>query len=291
MIMKCSVPTLPTASQMSLLILCINTAVASGETIAYWRMNGTPDAVASTVVDSSGHSLDGIAFGSPTYRADVAADPIPQTGASNPTSLRFGEVQQNGVLVPDNPLFELTQSLTVEAFIKPRPELPIYDWGHILMRGDDRGGLDPYFLAIDKLGRLTFQIDSLTDSVSIRASLPAFDQWLHVAGTLDDSTGLLALYINGQLATSTTTNVRPFGPLDVTYHRGIGLGQEQGNSLVQGFHGWIDEVRLSNSALQPGQFLNAAVPEPSSFALGVFALMGVAGYGLMRFRSGRSINY
>ncbi len=55
--------------------------------VAYWRFEeGTANAAAAgadSIVDSSGHGLSGTPIGGPTYKTDVAANPVPQTGAAN----------------------------------------------------------------------------------------------------------------------------------------------------------------------------------------------------------------
>ena len=57
----------------------------------------------------------------------------------------------------------MTHSMTIEAWVRvdgfPTGKTP---WGEILFRGDDRGGLDPYQLAVTPGGILSFQINSLT---------------------------------------------------------------------------------------------------------------------------------
>ena len=37
-----------------------------------------------------------------------------------------------------------------------------------------------------------------------------FGEFVHVAGTLDDATGWMRIYVNGVLAAQTQTSVRPF---------------------------------------------------------------------------------
>ena len=97
------------------------------------------------------------------------------------------------------------------------------------------------------------------------------DAWHHIAGTLNDATGLIALYIDGNLVASKTTTVRPFAALTDS-NPGLDHRQLQRVDYNQPFQGLIDEVRISDQALQPDQFLN--VPEPATlFVLGLGALM------------------
>jgi hypothetical protein len=80
-------------------------------------------------------------------------------------------------------------------------------------------------------------------------------QWVHVAGTLDDATGVQSIYIDG-LVVSTITTVRPFAELRKDMHPGIRIAGETAGSPSHGlFHGSIDEIRISDVGLDPSQFL------------------------------------
>jgi hypothetical protein len=77
----------------------------------------------------------------------------------------------------------------------------------------------------------------------------------------------MRLYIDGTQVAATTTTVRPFAKLDPTQKPGLGIGSLQADAICcQYFHGYIDELRLSNQALRRSQFLNAPkfVPPPDS---------------------------
>ncbi|HJV71111.1 LamG domain-containing protein [Ideonella sp.] len=219
-------------------------------TVAYYKFeNGTDGAPArgkGTILDSSGNGLNGTPFGRPKYKA-----------VSNPDStlaLRFNGTTA-GVFVPDNPLLQLTHSLTLEAYVYLRNETGY--GGAIIIRSDDRYDWDPYYLIVGG-GHLIFLIEEAAgrgSSVVSPSELPK-NQWLHIAGTLDDATGVQALYVNGSLVASTVTTIRPFAELK--HHGGLGIG-----AGVQGgvdapfyfFHGFIDDVRISDVALDPSDFL------------------------------------
>src|SRR5439155_15462371 len=98
--------------------------------------------------------------------------------------------------------------------------------------------------------------------------------WYNIAGVSDGTT--LSLYVNNSLVAST-----PFSSTDPRLAIGTTSGSDWhagewsvGRGLFNGGHGdraygFIDEVRISNSALSPSQFL--AVPEP---AIGAILLLG-----------------
>ena len=193
----------------------------------------------------------------------MGADPIPATSANNRRSLDFIDPSQL-VAIPDNAAFELTHSLTLEAYIDARSNS---GGSQIVFRGDDRSAVDPYYLTLSG-GSLFFVIEDETNGVAINAPFTLLNQWAHVAGTLDDTTGAMRLFIDGQQVTQTTSAIRPVGPLDSNLNPGIGIGNLQSLATYspQAFDGLIDEVRISDVALPPSQFLNA-VPEPSTLVL------------------------
>jgi hypothetical protein len=185
-------------------------------------------------------------------------DSIPQTGSENLLSLGFDGTDQR-VFIGDDPRFVLTQSLTIEAYIKHSAFQNHQT--QILFRGDDRLALDPYLLGMYN-NQLHFHVENLSGQIaSVSAPIRRLNHWIHVAGTLDDASGALRLYVNGKLVAVTTTTIRPFAQLDPTLKPGVAVGNLQSDTWGhQPFAGLIDEVRLSNRALAPNEFLNS---EPS----------------------------
>ena len=100
----------------------------------------------------------------------------------------------------------------------------------------------------------------------VTATAPALNTWTHIAGVLDHDAGTMSLYLNGQLVDSVITNVRPFAALNPSLSPGLPIGGYPDNHYGP-FQGLIDEVRISDSALSPDQFLNPAVPEPATLVL------------------------
>ncbi len=235
-------------------VMFLNSAAA--DIVAYWRFEeGTADSTATgdlSILDSSGRQLHGTPYGGPVYRS--VSQPV------SSLAFEFDGVDDR-VFVADDPLFQLTRSLTLEALVR------VDEFGvnrEVVFRGDNRGGLDPYQLAITAGGQLAFTIDN---AANVRTRLLSPDvlplgELVHVAGTLDDVTGDMKLYINGSLVSETNTVQRPFGPLDPNQSPGIGIGSLNSSEQML-FKGLIDEVRISDTALGPGSF----VPEPCSLWL------------------------
>jgi hypothetical protein len=272
-------------------------------TVAYWRFEeGSPNMAASgadTILDSSGNNLNGTPIGGPVYRSSVAENPIPLTGQANQLSLDFDGTDQR-IFIPDNPLCALTHSLTVEAYINVGA---FEDRQHqILIRADDRVGLDPYQLYVQN-NYVYFAIDSESnDRIKVGAAIPGLNQWIHVAGTLNDGTGALAIYVNGVLGASTVTTERPLAMLDPTANPGLSIGNVPSSNYFEYFNGLIDEVRISDKALAPSQFLDARATvtyvtssppsvygQPVTFTANVTSGGGAVSTGTVTFQEGNTI--
>jgi sugar lactone lactonase YvrE len=161
--------------------------------------------------------------------------------------------------IVDNPTLQFTTSLSIEGwvFVKGFPTgTNGDDHGEILFRGDDRGGLDPYSLSVEPNGTLNFQVTNASNQGSSIAAPIATNQWVHVAGALDDATGTMSLYENGAVVAQEVTSIRPFANLDPTQNPSIALGNHGGYPSSPHnfpFNGLIDELAVYNRALTSGE--------------------------------------
>lgn len=250
---------------------------AGAATVGHWRFEeGAADTPASgtwTVLDSSGNNLHGTPVAGPAYRADVPA----MAGGSSTRSLEFDGISGQRVTIPDVPVLALTKSLTLEAFIKAKPLRPgTGGVGDIVFRADNRPGFDPYLLGLQGPGNvLSLQIVNEANQVALLTAQVPYGEWLHVAGTLDDATGSMRLYVNGEPVAEMVTSIRPLGPLAPAWSPGVSIGNDFTGQYGQVFNGWIDEVRISDIALAPSAFL----PEPGA------ALLILGGIALLIRRS------
>lgn len=173
-----------------------------------------------------------------TYTTGV----VGQAFACDPENYSYGTY--TGVQIPDQPAYALTNSLTIEGWVRPRGD------GYIIFfRGDHRPGTDPYFLSMNGNHDLVFYIgDEDGHGTNVQASL-AYNQWTHLAATLDGTSGTMSLFTNGVLAANIVTTLRPFGTLDPGQSPGIGIGNlnDGGNNFP--FYGDIDEISLYSRAL------------------------------------------
>ncbi len=158
------------------------------------------------------------------------------------------------VSVPDSDNLKITDSLTIDAwiYIESFPS-PSKGAGQILFRGDDRNSLDPYYLTTLSNGKIRFHIESLTNAVNLETPILE-DQFVLVAATLDNATGLMRIYINGTVAAETITDVRPFRDLEPSFNPGVGIGNHAPSAIFnQPFHGLIDELEIFNRALNASE--------------------------------------
>jgi len=208
-----------------------------------------------------GNAVDAVAGNNGSLRnVSFTAGVAGQAFSFAPDNFPYGTY--TGVQIPDQPAYALTQSLTIEGWVRPRGN------GYVIFfRGDHRPGLDPYSLSMDGQRNLGFGIgaeDGSSASVKVPAGLGA---WIHVAGVLDDAAGTLSLYTNGVLAAATNTTVRPFGALEPDQMPGIGIGNvnDGGNNFP--FNGDLDEIGLYNRALSADE-VNAIYEENAAQAGG-----------------------
>jgi hypothetical protein len=154
------------------------------------------------------------------------------------------------ITIADSPSLRLTQSLTIEGWIKANAT-PTQVNGRIFFRGDDRNRLDPYQLTLEPGGSLIFQVQSLTETARLSSPMP-LGQFVHVVATLDHATSSMRIYLNSVLMSEITTAVRPFANLDPASNPGIGIGNYGGypaSSLNSPFSGLIDELTVYNHGL------------------------------------------
>lgn len=241
---------------LAAVLFVLTVRVAHAGTVAYYRFeegtNGMHAASTNSIYDSSGNGLNASPVGQPIYSNNVAVSAV----RPNNLSLRFSPVRR--VFIPDYPHLQLTNSLTLEAFIEAEAYSDNSSLGEsqIIFRGDDNIALDPYFIEL-RFTNLFFAVTSASNEMASVQAPFNLHQWHHVAGTLDGATGNLRLYIDGGLVAATNTAIRPYKTL-TGRNPGLGIGDVQSDNIAsEYFNGFIDEVRISDTALAPSQFLIA----------------------------------
>src|SRR6185369_2601772 len=209
-------------------------AVPSG-LVAWWRAEGNAN-------DATGAHDGQLRFG--------AAFAQGRTGQA----FSFDGVQSR-VNIPDSDAFKLTNSLTFEGWLQPASWAP----GIIFIRGDDWGGLDPYYMGLTSSGHLHWGITAADNSfadIEDPNTLP-IGVWTHVAAVPNGANGDLNLYVNGSLVSHTNTPLRPLRNLDPnpSLEAAVGIGNSGGTLHNFPYHGLIDEWSLYGRALSGQEIL------------------------------------
>jgi hypothetical protein len=239
-------------------------------TVAYYRFeDGSVGNLVTTALDASGNGLMGsLLSGTPVYSSDVASGVVPQTGAANTESLQidYSDAVSFGYAFPLN-----YTNATLEYWIKPddywNRDADVF-WTTVSPGDSNRYNLYLYraSMSIDYRSQ-TGDIHELETSGG--GTVPP-GVWTFVAIVKEGN--VYRIYINGQLK-SEATDPKPASPPTNTGWTINGRGA-LGTNCCQ-FSGYLDEVRLSDVALAPSQFLYASaaasVPEPSSGRMLAFA--------------------
>jgi hypothetical protein len=272
-------------------------------TVGYYRFEDGSDGAAlpdsgsgvtpGTVPDSSGsgNNLNVYAsYTAPTFSANVPVGTIPATGAGNTLSASFSGTQDIYSSEGGGLSSVVFTDFTIEAYVSFNDYSAL--WYQTIVGRDDTGnpglgtGAASLFYLSQNGQSKALRVEAITldnTDISYESSfVPTADIWYHIAAVGDASAGTLSLYVDGALLGSVSGFTGLFDP-GVATQWTIGRGQ-YGGSNVDNFHGSIDEVRFSDTALTPSEFLNvAAVPEPGS---GTLMLIG-GGLGLLLLRKRR----
>ncbi|MDZ4818761.1 MAG: LamG domain-containing protein [Planctomycetota bacterium] len=264
-------------SGLAVALVAILTPYSQAVVIDYWRFE-EPSGQALDSAGSNPGTLKGTASRSP----NVFVNPVPATGAANAQTMYFDGTNDsavdmgNGTLPPNsNPDLGIGD-FTIEAWINrlgDNPDVyaniagkfPSGDYGDTgialyagavtFPEGAPVGRYDIALLArLDGGDFVTARTGTGSGSTNFFLDLGT---WYHVAGVRKGNQFLT--YVDGVLKGSLTV---PAGtdytePLQ-TFAIGGALGGGTAN-WVGNFWGYIDEVRVSNTALDPVQFLNGAL--------------------------------
>ncbi len=268
---------------LSIGILTVLLVPASADTTAYYRFEeGSDSAAVTSATDSvNGNNLSPV--GSPTYSSNVSGSTVPQTGASNTLSATLGGTSYLKDPNPTTSLFgtEAFLNFTIEGFVNFGSTLEGVETivGKTESAAGAEGFRDGFYLNKFFGGEFRLEVATVGGNYlvldSIAAGLTAqTNTWYHVAAVGDSVAGTLTLYVDG-VAVSSLTGFDGLYVADPSVNSTWLLGASSilDGSIVDQLNGNLDEVRFSNVALDPSQFLNA-VPEPSSIALLVAAALG-----------------
>jgi hypothetical protein len=233
-----------------------STTVLADNPTGYWRLG---EASGSTAADSSGNGnhgtyLNGVDLGQP---GAIANDPD--------TSAGFVKADRT---IIDTSLELDASSYTLEAWIKPTDTTSPPQADVIIGESSGRGQL-VYNWNQPGLVAINFWTGSSFTHVASTAPVPLME-WTHVAGTWNELTKDLKLYVNGELDNS--TNLPGVSPVDASTTLPIQIGGFNDTPFrTQFFNGGIDEVAYYPVELSAQQidahFNAAAIPEPSTMTI------------------------
>lgn len=227
--------------------------------IAHYQLDGNLN-------DSSGNGLDGQYTGpSPViFTSDVSPFSTVSEGQALDARADFDFVE-----VPDHELLHITGDLTLEAVIRPFNELP--GGGvepHTIVAKQNSGGTGTFLTAY----ALQYNQDSgefgalISYGIGSGRSLTSIGKfadtnWHHVAMTLKrgEAQATFSLYVDGKLEASEFVPSEPlfFGERPLYIGAGNFATANGTGEFRRNFIGFIDEVRISDEALSPSQFLDA----------------------------------
>ena len=205
--------------------------------VAYWPFN---EGAGERTADASAHGHEGQLKNGPTWAPGYIGQ-----------ALRFDGLDDY-VFVPYSPAFDLLQGLSIVlwAYLESDPDATGgNDWRLLL----GRNGFRPYGLALEQNGKLTGSVylDNKRQSVQSPMEIPA-GEWVHIAFTYEAESGLLRLYINGQLIAEHEASS---GKVEQIEGRAltISLPKPEGTQELRAWPGRLDEVQLYQRALKPAE--------------------------------------
>ncbi|TPE42501.1 LamG-like jellyroll fold domain-containing protein [Pontibacter mangrovi] len=203
----------------------------SGDLVAHWQMD---EGSGTSLSDASGKGNHAQTVGNPGW----------VSGKSGTALLLNGSSQY--ATAPDNASLDLTNAITLAAWIKPSRQTTQY-----IIKKALNNETNGYELGLASGGNAFFRMNQASSRDTYRVNASATypsdgNTWMHVAATYDGST--VKIYINGQENASKTFSG---APAIATNNLPLHLGA-QDNGIYK-FNGALDEVRIYNKALNASE--------------------------------------
>jgi len=238
-----------TRTFMALLVLLtgVGQLRAGEDPVAWWRFDEGHGKVVVDFVGKHQDELRGYLF----FAAGVQGNGLKFDGFTSRVVRKASET------------LRLTGAFTIEAWIAPQE----YSWNWTGIVDHDQEGQAGYFFGIDHLGRIGLHasLDGRWQGCVSKEPVPLL-KWSHVAGVFDPQKGF-AVFVNGRLAGSQAAQGKPVPAESLDLLIGMShcrqspamTEREPSRRLLSPmvFDGLIDEVKIYDRALAPGQVLQA----------------------------------
>jgi hypothetical protein len=267
------------------LISVVTASPAPAAPVAWWRMDADSDpaTAGAQVADQfpGGSILSGATASISTSPTPGPIIPDPITPAILPND---GALDGNADVNAQAASYEALNvgSITVEGFFRTREATAT-------LVGRSNGtsstaGTKGFVISRPDNVTVTYYVNGVAQTLVGATAINLDDPFTHIAFTYDAATGLANLYADGILRGTNTTagGGALFAPGDAipvvvggTTFSGVpNTGGYDGGGL-SATGGLIDEIRISDAALTPLQFLRP-VPEPAAATLSAIALAAIA---------------
>ena len=158
---------------------------------------------------------------------------------------------RSAIRFQDLPDLHLTGSMTVAVWIYPRSYAIDGFGSQILFRGDDRPGLDPYYLRLEPDGRIHFCIQNEQNVPAQVSAVVPLRQWTRVTANFDARLGRMEMWIDGERRDAASTSVKPMIDLDPNAAPGVAVGNINEGGYNQPYDGLLADLRLYSTSLGP----------------------------------------
>ncbi len=244
------------------LLVLIVSAPAGGNTVLWLTGDeGTVGQPASSPLDSGDYSLIVAGQSGVSYSDDVAG--VGAAAGAHERSFSFDGIDDL-IRVTDDAVLDLTGGYTIELFMKLTGECTT---GTVWQLFERRDGSQEYSLCSDPVpyADLVIWLAGSSGGAGYAGGDMPLDEWHHVAITYDpaDTDKEGKAYIDGTYAFGRNYAAGQGTNFSMTADLLLGASGVYGDRYLAGL---IDEVRITDEALDPEAFL-CVVPEPSTVIL------------------------
>ncbi len=151
------------------------------------------------------------------------------------------------VNIPFSSSLQPLATITLEAIVK----FTTFNQNQGIFSTNEFGGYGLW--VYDTRPNIFIVINSLYLTARVSPGELNLNQWYHIAGVYNGSA--LKFYVNGQL----TESIPATGLITYTFQNALKIGSDASESDApdtEFFQGVIDEIRITNAALEPEQFLS-----------------------------------